>query len=266
MQERPNRVTTNGDAERPNVARIFDYYLGGAHNFAVDREFAERSTRIFAVDEAARAARSFLRRAVRLCAAAGIRQFLDLGSGIPTAGNVHEVAERIDPTSRVVYVDNEPATVAHGRTMLRYSRTAAIVHADVRDPDAVLNAPETARLLDLDEPVAVLMVSILPYLSDHDRPVDVVAKYREAMAPGSHLVISHLTADLEPDLMDKLTALGELTGVTLTPRSEAAVAELFTGFDLVEPGLVQASRWRDDAEATGPASALAYGGVGVRHR
>ncbi len=265
MEERPKWVTTNGDAERPNVARLFDYYLGGAHNFAVDREFAERSTKVFPVDEAARAARSFLRRAVRLCADAGIRQFLDLGSGIPTAGNVHEVVERVDPTCRVVYVDNDPVAVAHGRTMLRCSATAAIVHADVRDPDAVLNAPESTRLLDLDEPVAVVMVGILPYLSDHDRPADVVAKYREAMAPGSHLVISHLTADLEPELMAKVTDLGVLTGTTLTPRAKAGVAELFRGFDLVEPGLVPANRWHDDGEDTGPASCLSYGAVGVKH-
>jgi SAM-dependent methyltransferase len=258
-------VTANGDAERPNVARLFDYYLGGAHNFAVDREFAERSTKVFAVDEAARAARSFLRRAVRLSAAAGIRQFLDLGSGIPTAGNVHEVAERADPTCRVVYVDNEPATVAHGRTMLRWSSTAAIVQADIRDPDAVLNAPETARLLDLDEPVAVVMVGILPYLSDEDRPADVVAKYREAMAPGSHLVISHLTADREPDLMAKLADLGKLTGITLTPRGAAEVAGLFTGFDLVEPGVVMTGEWHGDGEHSGPESSLSYAAVGVKH-
>jgi SAM-dependent methyltransferase len=257
-------VVAGGDAERPNVARLFDYYLGGAHNFAVDREFAERSTKIFAVDEAARTARSFLRRAVRLCVTSGIRQFLDLGSGIPTAGNVHEVAQRIDPACRVVYVDNDQATVAHGRTMLRHSTTAAVVHADVRDPDAVLNAPETARLLDLDEPVAVVMVGILPYLSDHDRPADVVAKYREAMAPGSHLVISHLTADDQPDLMVKLAELGELTGNVLAPRCATAVAELFTGFDLLEPGIVLAGRWREDGEDAGPASRLAYGAVGVK--
>jgi hypothetical protein len=265
VQERPKRVTASGDAERPNVARLFDYYLGGAHNFAVDREFAERSIKVFPVDEAARAARSFLRRAVHLCAAAGIRQFLDLGSGIPTAGNVHEVAARIDPAIKVVYVDNELATVAHGRTMLRCSRTAAVVHADIRDPDAVLNAPETTRLLDLDEPVAVLMVGVLPYLCDLDRPADVVAKYREAMAPGSHVAISHLTADLEPDLMGKLGDLATLTGVRLTPRGLAEVTGLFAGFDLVEPGVVVAGSWREDGDRNSPASSLSYVAVGVKH-
>jgi len=264
VQERSTWGMADRDAERPNVARLFDYFLGGAHNFAVDREFAERSIKIFAVDEAARSARSFLQRAVRLCAAAGIRQFLDLGSGLPTAGNVHEVAERVDPACKVVYVDNDPATVAHGRTMLRWSRTAAIVHGDVRDPDAVLNAPETARLLDLDQPVAVLMVGVLSYLSDEDRPADVVAKYREAMAPGSHLVISHLTADLEPDLMGKLADLAKFTGMILTPRGAAEVTELFTGFDLVEPGVVVTGEWREDGEYNGPESSLSYGAVGVK--
>ena len=264
MQERPSWVSTNGDDERPNVARLFDYYLGGAHNFAVDREFARASIEIFAVDEAARTTRSFLRRAVRLCVNAGVRQFLDLGSGIPTAGNVHEVALRLDPTCRVVYVDNEPVTVAHSRTMLRDHSSAAIVHADVRDPDAVLNAPDAARLLDLDEPIAVLMVGVLPYLTDHDRPADVVAKYREAMAPGSHLVLSHLTADEEPDLMGKLAELARLTNVTLLPRGKAEIADLLSGFDLVEPGLVLAGHWRDDADDTSPASSLSYGAVGVK--
>ncbi|HEX6345503.1 SAM-dependent methyltransferase [Umezawaea sp.] len=264
MQERPKRVSAGGGVERPNLARLFDYYLGGAHNFAVDREFAERSIKFFAADDAARTTRSFLRRAVHLCATAGIRQFLDLGSGIPTAGNVHEVVERVDPSCRVVYVDNDAATVAHGRTMLRTSTTAAVVHADVRDPDAVLNAPETARLLDLDEPVAVVMVGILPYLSDDDRPADVVAKYREAVVPGSRLVVSHLTADLEPEMMGKLVHLGTLAGTTLTPRGEAAVAELFTGFDVLAPGVVPAGTWHQDGEDTSPSSCLSYGAVGVR--
>ncbi|HWO65916.1 MAG TPA: SAM-dependent methyltransferase, partial [Umezawaea sp.] len=134
----------------------------------------------------------------------------------------------------------------------------------IRDPDAVLNAPETARLLDLDEPVAVVMVGILPYLSDHDRPADLVAKYREAMAPGSHLVISHLTADLEPDLMGKVADLAMVSGVTLTPRRAAEVGELFRGFDLLEPGVVPAGRWHEDGEDKSPASCLSYGGVGVK--
>ncbi|PRY43899.1 SAM-dependent methyltransferase [Umezawaea tangerina] len=265
MQERPMWVSTNGHAERPNVARLFDFYLGGAHNFAVDREFAALSVKSFPVDEAARTSRSFLQRAVRHCVARGITQFLDLGSGIPTAGNVHEVAERLLPSPRVVYVDNDPVTVAHGRTMLKGHRSVAIVGADVRDPDAVLAAPETVRLLDLDEPVALLMVGILPYLSAEDRPADLVAKYREAIAPGSHLVVSHLTADREPALVDGLAEMVRLTGTSLTPRDAAEVAGLFTGFDLVDPGLVMAGQWHADTEDTGRASALAYGAVGIKH-
>ncbi|MET1072094.1 MAG: SAM-dependent methyltransferase [Umezawaea sp.] len=264
MQERPLWVSTNGHAERPNVARLFDFYLGGAHNFAVDREFAALSTRAFPADEAARTSRSFLQRAVRYCVARGITQFLDLGSGIPTAGNVHEVAERLVPSARVVYVDNDPVTVAHGRTMLKGHRSVAIVGADVRDPDAVLAAPETARLLDLDEPVALLMVGILPYLSADERPADLVAKYREAIAPGSVLVVSHLTADREPALVEGLAEMVRLTGTTLTPRDAAEVTGLFAGFDLVRPGLVMAGEWQADTEDTGRARCLAYGVVGVK--
>jgi O-methyltransferase involved in polyketide biosynthesis len=265
VQDRPTWVSTNGDAERPNIARLYDYYLGGAHNFAVDREFAQRSTRLLPIDEITRSSRSFLRRAVRTCLDAGIRQFLDLGSGIPTAGNVHEVAQRIDPTTRVVYVDNDPVAVAHSRTMLKGSRTTAIVEADIRDPKAVFDAADTRRLLDLDQPVAVLMVGILPYFDDCDEPAALIATYRDAIAPGSYLVMSHLTGDVEPELAERMLNVTKETQISLSLRAKDEVATFLAGFSLLEPGLVLASRWRGDAdEEESAATSISYGAVGIK--
>ncbi|ONI83674.1 hypothetical protein ALI22I_34990 [Saccharothrix sp. ALI-22-I] len=264
MQNPPRWVSTNGDVERPNVARLFDYYLGGAHNFAVDREFAEQSMKHIPTAAMVQHTRAFLRRAVRLCVADGIRQFLDLGSGIPTAGNVHEVAQQADPTCRVVYVDNEPATVAHSRTMLRDNPGAAIADADIRDVDAVLATPEVRGLLDLSRPVAVLMVAILPYIADHDRPVELVARYRDAIVDGSYLVISHLTGDEQPEMVQKLVGVAAETLTPIVARSKTDVETMLGGFDLVEPGLVLATSWRGEDEPETGAEAVAYGAVGVK--
>ena len=265
MQDGPKRVTTNGDSERPNVARLFDYYLGGAHNFAVDRVLAEESIKHFPVAEMARAIRSFSRRVVRLCVEEmGIRQFLDLGSGIPTAGNVHEVAQSIDPSCNVVYVDHDPDTVAHARTMLRDNLNAAIVQADVCDVGSVLRHPETRRLIDFTKPTAVLMVGILPYIADE--PAGVVARYRAALCQGSVLALTHLTRDVEPDLVDRLLVLSDDLGSTLIPRSKQDVEEFVCGLKLLEPGLVLAAHWRADGELPGTsaaADASTYGAVGV---
>ncbi|MFI9012180.1 SAM-dependent methyltransferase [Actinosynnema sp. NPDC053489] len=264
MQNPPRWVSTSGDVERPNVARLYDYYLGGAHNFAVDREFADRSSSGIPTAAMVQHTRSFLRRAVRLCVAHGIRQFLDLGSGIPTAGNVHEVAQQADPTCRVVYVDNEPATVAHSRTMLRDNPGAAIAEADIRDVAAVLGAPEVRALLDLSRPVAVLMVAILPYLSDDDRPAELVARYRDVVADGSYLVLSHLTADEQPELVRKVVEVAAETGSPLVARSKSAVEAMLDGFGLLDPGLVLATKWRGEGEPGTGAEAVSYGAVGVK--
>lgn len=265
MQDGPKRVTTNGGSERPNVARVFDYYLGGAHNFAVDRALAEETVKSFPVAEMARTIRSFSRRVVRLCVEEmGIRQFLDLGSGIPTAGNVHEVAQSIDPACNVVYVDHDPVAVAHARTMLRDNLNAAIVQADVSDVGAVLRHPETRRLIDFTQPTAVLMVGILPYVADE--PAGVIARYRAALCESSVLALTHLTKDVEPDLVDRLLVMSDHLGSALTPRSKQDVEEFLCGLKLLEPGLVLAAHWRADGELPGTsaaADASTYGAVGV---
>jgi len=265
VQNGPQRVRTNGSSERPNVARLFDYYLGGAHNFAVDRVLAEETIKQFPVAEMARIIRSFSRRVVRLCVEEmGIRQFLDLGSGIPTAGNVHEVAQALDPSCRVVYVDHDPVTVAHSRTMLRENLNAAIVQADVGDVGAVLRDPETRRLIDFTQPTAVLMVGILPYIDDE--PAGVVARYRAALCEGSVLALTHLTKDVEPELVDKLVQLADGMQSVLVPRSKQDVEEFLGGVKLLEPGLVLAAHWRADGELPGTSAAAdssTYGAVGI---
>ncbi|WP_256239421.1 SAM-dependent methyltransferase [Lentzea flaviverrucosa] len=265
VQDGPQRVTTKGDSERPNVARLFDYYLGGAHNFAVDRVLAEEIIQKFPVAEMARTIRSFSRRVVRLCVEEhGIRQFLDLGSGIPTAGNVHEIAQSLDPSCNVVYVDSDPVTVAHARTMLRDNLNAAIVQSDICDVGAVLRHPETRRLIDFTQPAAVLMVGVLPYVTDE--PAGVIARYRAALSEGSVLAMTHLTKDVEPELVGRLVGLGDDMGSTLVPRSKQDVEEFLCGLKLLEPGLVLAAHWRADGEVPGTsaaADASTYGAVGM---
>nr|WP_285643895.1 SAM-dependent methyltransferase [Lentzea sp. NBRC 102530] len=265
VQDGPQRVTTTGASERPNMARLFDYYLGGAHNFAVDRALAEDSIAKFPVAEIARTIRSFSRRVVRLCVEEyGIRQFLDLGSGIPTAGNVHEVAQSIDPSCGVVYVDHDPVTVAHARTMLRDNLNAAIVQSDISDVGAVLRHPETRRLIDFTQPTAVLMVGVLPYVVDE--PAGVVARYRAALTEGSIVALTHLTKDVEPELVGRLVDLGDDMGSKLVPRSKQDVEEFLCGLKLLEPGLVLAAHWRADGELPGTsaaADASTYGAVGM---
>ncbi|MDX3656806.1 SAM-dependent methyltransferase [Streptomyces sp. ID05-26A] len=265
MQNGPKRVTTTGDSERPNGARLFDYYLGGAHNFAVDRALAEESIAKFPVAEIARTIRSFSRRVVRLCVEEyGIRQFLDLGSGIPTAGNVHEVAQSLDPSCNVVYVDNDAVTVAHARTMLRDNLSAAIVQSDICDVGAVLRHPETRRLIDFTKPTAVLMIGVLPYVTDE--PAGVVARYLSALSEGSILALTHLTKDVEPEFVGQLVDLGDDMGFELVPRSKQDVEEFVCGLKLLEPGLVLAAHWRADGEVPGTsaiADASTYGAVGM---
>lgn len=264
MQDRPKRVTTNGDAERPNVARLYDYFLGGAHNFAVDRKLAEESGQDFPVAEMIRGVRSFLRRVVKVCVDQGVRQFLDLGSGIPTAGNVHEIALQLDPTCRVVYVDFDPVAVAHARTMLRDNLSATIVEADLRDAEKVVNAPETCSLIDFSQPVAVFMIGVLPYLLEPGEPGDVIAAYRELIAPGSLIALTHLTKDVEPELVDKLITLAALTETPIMPRSKKDIEEFVDGLELLDPGLVLAAQWRADGEVPGAsaaADATSYGTV-----
>jgi O-methyltransferase involved in polyketide biosynthesis len=227
---------------------MYDYFLGGSHNFAADRELAERYMQVLPdMPEIARANRKFLVRAVRALAAAGIDQYLDLGSGLPTQGCTHETARRIVPGARVVYVDVDPVTVEFGRSLLEATDGVEILHADLRAPQAVLESEEVTRCLDLSRPVAVLMVAMLHFVPDADDPSALVAAYRDACVDGSYLVLSHATSDYHPDTMREAASVynsGATHGMNF--RSRTQIEALLNGYDLLEPGLVDVIRWRPD--------------------
>lgn len=227
---------------------MYDYFLGGSHNFAADRALAERYMQVIPdMPEIARANRRFLVRAVRALAAAGIDQYLDLGSGLPTQGCTHETARKINPGARVVYVDVDPVSVEFGRSLLDATSGVDILHADLRAPRAVLDSAEVARCLDLSRPVGVLMVAMLHFVPDDDDPSALVAAYRDASAPGSHLVLSHATNDYHPDAMREAASVynsGATHGMNF--RSRAQISALLDGYELLEPGLVDVIRWRPD--------------------
>ncbi|MBB5956997.1 hypothetical protein FHS29_003590 [Saccharothrix tamanrassetensis] len=258
------------DLSVPSAARAYDYFLDGAHNFAVDRAFADQVLRIApSVPAVAKLNRSFLRRVVKFCLDQGIRQFLDLGSGIPTVGNVHEIAQQVDPAARVVYVDYEPVAYAHARQLLAGNPFASIVQADIRNPDTILDHPETRRLIDFSQPVALLMVGVLLFISDDDGPRELVATYRRRLAPGSFLAISHIASEQAgPALQAEVARLVEAYAAAdehVYVRTHRDILGWFDdGMTLVEPGLVCLPDWRPDdhLEQQSAARPLGYGGVG----
>jgi hypothetical protein len=250
------------DPEVPNAARMYDYYLGGSHNFAADRAAAERvkSAVPFAVD-VARANRFFMIRAVRFCVEEGIDQFLDLGSGIPTVGNVHEVALGINPQARVAYVDNEPVTVASAAALLEGEPQVTITMADIRDVDAVFAAPGVRDLLDLSRPVALLMVAVLPFIPDEDDPAGLAERYRNRLAPDSFLVLSHGSADQDSSATAAAAEVYRRTANPVKARTRSEIAEMLRGTELVEPGLVDATEWRPE-DTTGGQHRMMLAAVG----
>jgi hypothetical protein len=254
------------DPERPSLARMYDYVLGGGHNFAADRAMVDRALEI--EPEARWLAvmnRAFLRRAVLFLVEQGIRQFLDLGSGIPTVGNVHEIAQQADPACRVVYVDIDPVAVAHSQLMLAGSDRAVMVQADVTDVSGVLGAEETRSMLDFGQPVGILAVTIGHYISPEQDPVGMFGAYRDAVVPGSYLAMTHFTDDFNPAKAEQLTEVAKKAKVSIFPRTRDEVLDLLAGFELVEPGLTTTSQWRPDREndvATDPADDGIYAAVG----
>jgi hypothetical protein len=250
--------------EQPNVARVYDYLLGGSHNFAADRAMAEQVLAVVPnTRRIAQANRAFLRRAVAFLATNGVTQFLDLGSGIPTVGNVHEIAQDAHPGARVLYVDIEPVAVTHSATMLADNPDADVIRADLRDPDTVLDAVRRGGLLDLSAPIALLAVSVLHFVPDADLPQRLLARYRDALAPGSYLTLSHLTpVGLSADEASEGTAIYERSSSALTLRPVEEIAAMFDGYTLVEPGLAPVEHWRPDEPVSGP-SLPVYAGVGL---
>jgi hypothetical protein len=253
VSRQTNWVPTSVDLEKPSAARAYDYVLGGNHNFAIDRDFVEEALQ--AQPEVKRFAimnRAFLRRAVIFLVERGIRQFLDLGSGIPTVGNVHEIAQEADPTSRVVYVDNEHIAVAHSQLLLADNENATMVHADITRPRLVLQDPETRRLLDFDKPVALLAITIGHYIPDEADPFGVFASYRDQLAPGSYLALTHFTLDQDTDDRDVVVEMMNRSQNKVFSRPRDRVLRLFGDFELVEPGLVMTSHWRPETGETDP--------------
>lgn len=235
------------DSDVPNVARMYDYYLGGLHNFPADREMAQRVVGAYPTLPAIlRLNRAFLRRAVRYLVEAGIDQFIDLGSGLPTARNVHEVAQSINPDVKVVYVDIDATAVLHSRLMLVGNPSATVIQMDLRQPDQVLNHRDLRWQLDLDRPVAVLAVAVLHFLPDSQEPGKIVSAYRDAVVSGSHLVISHASQDLEPEAAERVMELYARSGNPMQFRTHAEVAAFFGEFEQVEPGLVLPSDWHPE--------------------
>ena len=250
------------DTSVPNVARIYDFLLGGKDNFAVDREAAGRVLREIPHSAlACRQNRDFLGRVVRSLADHGIRQFLDVGSGLPTRDNVHEIAQAAAPGSRVVYADYDNVVVTHARALLeKGSPGVLVVQGDVRDPGKII--ADAGGLLDFGEPVAVLLLAVLHFLTDADGPHEVVAGLAGALAPGSALAISHLTGEgTEPDKGRAAQKVYQGASAPAVPRSRQDITRFFTGLNLADPGVTDINRW--PAQALGPAAPLTfYGGAG----
>ncbi len=242
----PGFIAADIDTSRPHPARMYNYYLGGKDNYLVDQEAAEEVLRLApAVRLIARENRAFLQRAVRfLVAEAGIRQIIDIGTGIPAAGNVHEIAQAITPNVRVAYVDNDPIVHVHANALLTGSGATAIVLADVREPEIILTDPQVRALIDFTEPVALLLVAIMHFVSDAEDPAGIIEVFREALAPGSYLALSHATGDFHPQAAARAAAVYDRATAPLALRSRAQIAALFSGFEMVDPGVVQLPRWR----------------------
>ncbi|MEU9125225.1 SAM-dependent methyltransferase [Streptomyces sp. NPDC048506] len=255
------------DVTVPSVARMYDHYLGGKDNYAVDREACEElskvvpSTQVLAINN-----RRFLQRVVRwLATEHGIRQFVDHGSGLPTQDNVHQVAQRVDPDARVVYVDNDPIVLAHGRALLEENANTVVIQADMRDTDGIFDSPEVERLIDFDQPVAALFVSVLHCIPDSSDPAGLIKRVADRLAPGSFLVVCQLvsedkaTRDFVTEFM-RVQTQGHWGRV----RQQHELAGFLDGLEVLEPGLVEVSTWKPDADI-GPRQLtqewIEYGGV-----
>jgi hypothetical protein len=254
------------DVSTPSPARMYDFFLGGKNNFRSDREAGAKVNAALGnvmTHDIVWENRRFLQRAVRHLAGLGIRQFIDLGTGLPTQGNVHEVAQRVLPEARVVYVDNDPIVLAHGRALLATNATTTVITADVRDPVGILNNPDLGTLIDFSQPVGLLCVAIFHFIRDTDDPPGILAAFRERMAPGSYLALSHLTTDgPEADEIEQVIEVykNATSPIVFRPRTE--ITQLFDGFDVVDPGITRPWQWRPECGVEGPQTEWLLAGVG----
>jgi hypothetical protein len=263
----PSWAPESIDVSRPSAARVYDYVLGGAHNFAVDRELGDQLIRASPdVAETMRSNRVFLRRAVRHLAEQGIRQFLDIGSGVPTVGNVHEIAQQIAPDTTVVYVDMDPVAVAHSEAILKGNDRAGVICADLREPALIQAQAAKLGLIDFGAPVAVLLAGVVHFIPDSDDPGALVAQLRDPLVEGSYLLVSHTTFDEQPPEVVEAQQLAARTATPLFPRPHAEVLAYFGDLEMVEPGLVYIPLWRPDPGEVveHPERMSAYAGVGRR--
>jgi hypothetical protein len=252
------------DTSVAHVARVYNYWLGGKDNFAADRAAGEQAIKAFPeIGLSARSNRSFLARAVRFLAGeCEIRQFLDIGTGIPSASNTHEVAQSVAPTARIVYVDNDPIVLTHARALLTSDPAGATdyIDADLRDPRGILAGAE--RLLDFSRPVAVMLMAVLQHLDHEDDPYRIVETLLEPLPPGSYLALSHPAKDINAEAMARMAeTLNKMMAEKVTFRDNSAVARFFDGLELVEPGMVQASKWRPISETEAASPAALWAGV-----
>jgi hypothetical protein len=252
------------DTSVAHVARVYDYWLGGKDNFAADRAAGDQAIAAFPdIPRSARSNRAYQARAVRFLAAdAGVRQFLDIGTGIPTANHTHQVAQSVAPECRVVYVDNDPVVLAHARALLTSNPAGATryIDADARDPRKILDG--AAEVLDFGRPVAVMLMAILQHVAGEHDPYAIVAELMGGLPSGSYLALSHPASDIDAEAMVKMAAvLNTMMAEKVTFRGRAEVAGFFTGLELAEPGLVQASKWRPDTEAEAASPAALWAGV-----
>ncbi|MEV4255604.1 SAM-dependent methyltransferase [Spirillospora sp. NPDC049652] len=245
-QWRPSEL----EERTPSVARMYDFMLGGKDNLGVDRERAREAV---AADplfpRVVRENRAFLGRVARFLAQdCGIDQFLDIGTGLPTQDNVHQIVQRVNPDASVVYVDNDPVVLAHGRALLADNNRTTVIQADLRDPSAILSHPDVRRLLDLDRPVALLLLAILHFVPDEAEPHALLDELRDALPSGSYLAITHGSPDLRPDVVHRLEEIYSRTASPALARSREDVARFFGDFEMVDPGLVWVPWWRPEEE------------------
>jgi len=252
------------DSGTAHIARVYDYWLGGKDNFAADREAGDEAYIAYPdMPSSVRANRAFLRRAVRFMAESGIRQFLDVGTGLPSVNNTHEVAQSVSPDCRVLYVDNDPMVLAHARALLAGGQrgSTAYLDADARDPEKILRG--AGEMLDFSQPVGVMLIAILHLVNDEDNPQQIVDRLMEAVPPGSYLAITHVPSDMQASMGVVAAAkrVNRLMAQRINPRSRADVTQFFDGLELLAPGVVPIQEWRPETAEEGAARAAMWGGV-----